>query len=60
MGPGPTPPPKPKVKTRRVVEPKSLWTGGFIETPADIEAFLTKLRAELEAALDADERVQIK
>ena len=60
VGPGPTPPPKPKVKKRRVVEAKSLWTGGFIETHADVDAFLTKLRAELEEALDADERVQIK
>lgn len=54
------PPPKPKVKKRRVVQPKSLWSGGFIETTADVEAFLTSLRAELEAALEADERVQIK
>ncbi|MHB8762848.1 MAG: BREX system P-loop protein BrxC [Deferrisomatales bacterium] len=52
--------PKPKVKKRRVVEAKALWSGGFIETPADVEAFLTKLRAELEAALAADERVQIR
>jgi len=62
-GPGPTPPPpppKPKLKKRRVVEAKRLWTGGFIETPEEVEAFLTKLRAELEAALDAGERVQIK
>jgi len=56
--PGSTP--QPKVKKRRVVEPKALWTGGFIETPDDVEAFLTKLRNELEAALEADERVQIK
>ena len=53
-------PPKPKVKKRRVVEARSLWSGGFIETPADVEAFLDTLRAELEAALAADERVQIK
>jgi len=59
------PPPKhddptPKVKRRRIVEAKSLWSGDFIETPEDVEAFLNKLRAELEAALEADERVQIK
>ncbi|MCK4303758.1 MAG: BREX system P-loop protein BrxC [Candidatus Eisenbacteria sp.] len=52
--------PKPKVKRRRVVEAKKLWSSGFIETPEDVEAFLTKLRAELEAALEANERVQIK
>ncbi len=62
VGPGdatPLPPP-PKVKKHRVVETRSLWQSGFIETPDDVEAFLSLLRAELEAALDADERVQIK
>ena len=58
--PTPPKPPTPRVKKRRVVEVKALWSGGFIETSDDVEAFLTKLRAELEAALDADERVQIK
>ena len=51
--------PKP-VKKRRVVEPRALWGGGFIETREDVEAFLDKLRTELETALEADERVQIK
>ncbi len=60
VGPGPTPPVKPSVKKRRVVEAKSLWGGGFIETPADIDAFLQTLRTELENALKANERVQIK
>ena len=58
--PGDTTPPKPKVRKRRVVEARTLWTDGFIETREDVEAFLTKLRAELEAALEGDERVQIK
>ena len=53
-------PPVPVVKKRRVVEAKALWTGTFIENEADMEAFLKKLRAELEAALNADERIQIK
>ena len=53
-------PPVPKVKKRRVIDAKSLVAGGFIESPDDVEAFLAKLREELEAALDADERVQIK
>lgn len=57
--PGPTPPP-PTLKKRRVVEAKNLWSGNFIETSADIESFLTKLRIELETALAANERVQIK
>jgi Family of unknown function (DUF6079) len=52
--------PKPMVKKRRVLEPRSLWSGGFIETRADIDLFLEKLRKELEAALEANERVQIK
>jgi hypothetical protein len=52
--------PTPKVKKRRIVEAKTLWSDGFIETPDDVETFLAKLRTELEAALEADERVQIK
>ncbi|MCK5796842.1 MAG: DUF1819 family protein [Deltaproteobacteria bacterium] len=39
---------------------KRIWDGGFIETKADIEAFLDKLCVALEAATEADERVQIK
>ena len=58
--PLPPTPPKPTVKKRRVVQARSFWTGSFIETPADVEAFLQKLRAELEAAIAADERVQLK
>ena len=58
--PGASKPAKPKVKRRRVVVAKKLWTTGFIETPADVEVFLDKLRGELEAALEVNERVQIK
>jgi hypothetical protein len=69
--PGPTPPDtvedpklptpqKPLVKKRRVIEVKSLCSSNFIETNEDLETFLSKLRTELTAALDADERVQIK
>ena len=58
--PTPVTPPKPKVKNRRIVEARGLWTGGFIETQADVDSFLGKLRAALEDALAADERVQIK
>ena len=54
------PTPTPRVKKRCVVEAKALWPGGFIETPEDVEAFLKKLREELEAALKADERIQLK
>ena len=58
--PVPPAPVKPKVKKRRIVEAKALWSGGFIESTDDMEAFLKKIRTELEAALEADERVQIK
>lgn len=58
--PGDPAPPIPIVKKRRVVEAKSVWSGGFIETEADMDAFLDKLRAALEAALAANEKVQIK
>tara|TARA_R110002072_G_scaffold10569_40_gene49302 strand:+ start:1250 stop:4816 length:3567 start_codon:yes stop_codon:yes gene_type:complete len=57
-GPGSSPAPAPK--TRRVLEPSAMWPTGFIETPADVEAFLSKLRTALEAAVASDERVQIK
>ena len=53
-------PPQPKVKKRRVIETKSLWTGGLIETTDDMEKFLSNLRTKLKAALEADERVQLK
>ena len=56
----PPAPPKPKVKKRRVVQVRTLCSGSFIETQADVDALLAKLRTELEAALAADERVQIK
>jgi hypothetical protein len=58
--PKPPTPPTPKLKKRRVVEVRALWSGGFIENKDEAEALLERLRAELMAALDADERVQIK
>ena len=57
VGPGPAPPP---VKIRRVVDARTLCTGDFIETEDEMETFLSKLRAEMKAALEANERVQIK
>ena len=57
---GPDPPPPPLIKKRRVVEPKTLWQKGFIETSADMNEFLTQLRDEMESALEANERIQIK
>ena len=48
------------VKRRRVIEARSLWPSAFIETESDVERYLSALRVELEAALAAGERVQIK
>ena len=59
-GPDDPAPPKPRVKKRRVVEARAIWTNGFIETVDDMETFLGKLRAEIQAVIDAGERVQIK
>jgi hypothetical protein len=58
--PGPDKTPKATVKKRRVVEVRALCTSNFIETQEDMETFLGKLRQELKAALDNNERVQIK
>jgi len=53
-------PVQPVVKKHRVVDARSHWRGGFIETAADVDSFLGSLRAELDAAVEANERVQIK
>ena len=58
--PAPFKPPAPVVKKRRLVDAGALWGAPFIETEAEMEKFLTKLRGELEDALKADERIQIK
>ena len=54
------PDPEPTPKKRRIVEAKTLWTSGFIETSEDVETFIERLRRELESAINDDERVQIK
>ena len=50
------PPPK---KLRSVVV-KKLWTGGLIETSDQMEQFIKELRNELQSAIDANQRVQLK
>lgn len=50
----------PKIKKRRVIIVKDLYTTTFIETSEELETFLTKLRTEMESALKANERIQIK
>jgi hypothetical protein len=48
------------VKTRRVIKPAEFVKKSYLETAEDIEEFLAELRRQLEAALSADERVQIR
>jgi hypothetical protein len=48
------------VKKRRVVHAQLLAGSGYIETQADIDSFLTKLRNELEQAIADNQRVEIR
>ena len=48
------------LKKKRVVEPAKLVTSSYLETQADVEAFLKILRSELEQALTKDERIEIR
>lgn len=58
--PGVDNPPKPIAKPRRVVEVKRFCSEGFIETPEQMDQFLTALRQELQMAIAAGQRIQIK
>ena len=51
---------KPPIKTRRVVEPSHLAGAAYLETKEDVDAFLSKLRKELEQAIENNERVEIR
>jgi len=51
---------KPAPRRRRIVEPTRLAGTGYIETKDDIDAFLDKLRSELEDAISKNERVEIR
>jgi len=53
-------PPKPVIKKPRMVKPAELAPKPVIESQEDVEAFLTILRTELEAALANHERIQIR
>jgi hypothetical protein len=55
----PPTPPKPS-KKRRVVEPTKLVSQNFLENKEDVDAFLEKLRDELESAINNNERVEIR
>jgi len=48
------------VKKRRIVQPARLAPHGFLETQADIEGYLDRLRQALEAAIRAGERSEIR
>ena len=51
---------KPNFKKLRMVEVAPLSTKTYLETQQDVDEFLEKLRQELEAAIKADERVEIR
>ena len=53
-------PDKPYVKKRRVVKVAPLSTKAYLETQEDVNEFLEKLRQELEAALKAESRIEIR
>lgn len=48
------------VKKRRVVRVAELSTAIYLETQQDVDAFVEKLRQKREAAIAADERVEIR
>ena len=56
-GPQPT---KVVLKKKRVVEPAKLVQSPYLETKADVDGFLDKLRMELEQAIANEERVEIR
>lgn len=56
----PATPPKPVVKPRCVVKPVELVGTTYLETPEDVEKFLTELRQKLEEAIASGQRIQIR
>ena len=48
------------VKKRRIVDAQQLAGSGYIETQADIDSFLARLRNELEQAIADNQRVEIR
>lgn len=51
-------PPQPKKPC--ILKPAVLVDQAYLETPADVDAFVAKLRAELNAALGRGERIEIR
>ena len=48
------------LKKKRVVQPASFVQTKYLETKADVDGFLDKLRMELEQAIAKEERVEIR
>ncbi|MCF8005228.1 MAG: BREX system P-loop protein BrxC, partial [Chromatiaceae bacterium] len=53
-------PAKPYVKPRRVIKPSALAPEGYLETQADIDGYLDRLRGALEKVIAAGDRIEIR
>ena len=51
---------KPVIKPRRVVSPGKFVKSSYLESQADVDAFLDDLRRELTDALAKNERIEIR
>ena len=56
----PASPPPPAVRPRKVIKPADLSPKPYLESQADVDAFLAALRQQLESALAKEERIQIR
>ncbi|WLD11905.1 BREX system P-loop protein BrxC [Planctellipticum variicoloris] len=50
----------PPVKKQRIIKPADLVQAAYLETAEDVSGFLDKLRQQLEQAIAANERIQIR
>jgi len=48
------------VKKRRIVQAARLAPTGYLETQADVDAYLDRLRQALESAINNNERVEVR
>jgi hypothetical protein len=53
-------PDTPYVKPRRVIKAAALTPEGYLETQADVDGYLSKLRAALEKGIAAGDRIEIR
>lgn len=56
----PEPAPRPIPKAIRTIEPRKAASKEYLETPEDIEQFLSALRQQLEQAVQSGERVRLQ